>query len=41
MNTPLHILAQGLRTERVEQHIELARWSTGNALLVGGLLTLV
>jgi hypothetical protein len=33
------ILAQALRTQRVEQQIELARWSSGNDLLVGGILT--
>src|SRR5882672_10712730 len=29
------LLAQALRTERIEQHVELARWSAGNALLIG------
>ncbi|MEK6644059.1 MAG: hypothetical protein AABZ08_09130 [Planctomycetota bacterium] len=35
------LLAQSLRTERIEQHVELARWSTGNSLLVGGIITAV
>ncbi len=33
------ILAQLMRTERVETQVELGRWSSGNALLVGVLLT--
>lgn len=33
------ILAQGLTTVREEIRVELARWSTGNALLIGGLLS--
>lgn len=33
------ILAQGLTTVREETRVELARWSSGNALLVGGLLS--
>lgn len=35
------ILAQALRTDRVETHMELARWSAGNALLVGGVISAV
>ena len=34
-----NILAQGLTTVREETRVELARWSTGNALLIGGLLS--
>jgi hypothetical protein len=33
-----HILAQAMSTVREEQRVELARWSAGNALLVGALL---
>lgn len=35
------LLAQIPRTERIETRIELARWSSGNALLVGVLLAIV
>jgi hypothetical protein len=35
------ILAQIPRTERIETHVELARWSSGNALLVGAAFTIV
>lgn len=35
------ILAQIPRIERVETHIELARWSSGNALLFGAILTAI
>ncbi|MFQ5423745.1 MAG: hypothetical protein ACE5F9_07160 [Phycisphaerae bacterium] len=35
------ILAQGLTTVREETRVELARWSTGNALLVGALVAAV
>jgi hypothetical protein len=38
-NSSAYLLAQALRTERIEQHIELVRWSSGNALLVGAILT--
>jgi hypothetical protein len=32
------VLAQSLRTDRIETQVELARWSSGNALLAGALL---
>ncbi len=35
------ILAQIPRTERIETHVELARWSSGNALLFGAILTAI
>ncbi|MBI5764476.1 MAG: VWA domain-containing protein [Planctomycetes bacterium] len=38
--TPL-LIAQSLRTQRVEQHVEFARWSSGNPLLVGVIATVV
>lgn len=34
-----YILAQSLTTVREETRVELARWSSGNALLIGGLLS--
>ena len=34
----MNILAQGITTLSVEDKFELARWSSGNALLVGGVL---
>ena len=37
----IDILAQVTPSERVESHVELARWSTDMALLVGGVLTAV
>lgn len=36
-----HILAQSAPTERIETHIELARWSTDTALLVGVALSVL
>lgn len=36
----LNILAQGFRTIAIEDQLEFARWSAGNALLIGGILTL-
>ncbi|HUN81872.1 MAG TPA: vWA domain-containing protein [Phycisphaerae bacterium] len=33
------LLAQLTRSERIEERLELARWSSGNALLVGAILT--
>lgn len=33
------LLAQLIRSERIEERLELARWSSGNALLVGAVLT--
>ena len=37
----ISILAQQYTTVEVEQHVELARWSAGNALLIGAVLTIV
>ncbi len=34
-------IGQGYRTISVEEQFELARWSTGNALLIGGIVTAV
>lgn len=39
LNWNADILAQGLRTVREETRIELARWSSGDALLVGLIVT--
>jgi len=39
MSPVANILAQGLTTVREETRVELARWSSGNALLVGVLLS--
>lgn len=36
-----HILAEGVTTVGADSRIELARWSSGNALLVGGILSIV
>ncbi|GJQ25776.1 MAG: hypothetical protein HBSAPP02_08080 [Phycisphaerae bacterium] len=37
----VNILAQAARTERIENQLELARWSSGNALLFGALATAI
>ncbi|MCB9852702.1 MAG: VWA domain-containing protein [Phycisphaerales bacterium] len=37
----MSILAQGYRTVANEEVLEFARWSAGNALIVGGLVTLI
>lgn len=37
----MDILAQGYRTIAVEDQLEFARWSAGNALIVGGIVTLI
>ena len=39
MAMPSYILSQALTTVREETRVELARWSSGNALLVGALLS--
>lgn len=36
-----HILAEGVSTVNVESRLELARWSSGNALLIGGLTSAI
>ncbi len=36
-----HILAQAARSERTENQLELARWSSGNALLIGAIATAI
>lgn len=37
----VNILAQAARSERIENQLELARWSSGNALLFGALATAI
>jgi len=37
----IHILAQLPRSERIENQLELARWSSGNALLIGAAATTI
>lgn len=39
--TASNILAQGYRTVATEEQLEFARWSAGNSLIVGAVLTLV
>lgn len=39
MRSSIELLAQALTTVRSEDRLELARWSTGNALLVGAVIT--
>ncbi|MBK8269027.1 MAG: VWA domain-containing protein [Planctomycetes bacterium] len=41
MQALTNILAEGVSTVQVESRVELARWSAGNALLVGGLISAV
>lgn len=36
-----NLIAQAIPTERIETHVELARWSSDTALLVGALLTAI